>query len=132
MSTTPPKPAAGDNAPADAPAPDRRTHARHELDRTAIASELDDYGVPGPSWECRVFDLSRSGLGVHSRRMVYTGRLLLIELRDQGSSHPRVLCGMVRQSRYEPKEGHIFGVQFWPMPKSAAVEQWIHDRTRAA
>jgi hypothetical protein len=42
--------------------------------------------------------------------MVYTGRLLLIELRDQGSSHPRVLCGMVRQSRYEPQRGpHLRG-----------------------
>mgnify|MGYP001008499006 FL=1 len=114
------------------PQQNRRAHPRHGFDRTATAAELDESGIPGPSWTCRVFDLSRSGLGIRSRRMVYTGRLLLIEVHDGTQDRPRVFCGMVRQSRYEASEGHILGIQFWPLPKSAAIEQWIHDRANAA
>ena len=117
-------------SPGQTERPNRRLHSRHEMGRTARATELDENGLPGAPWECELLDISRSGLGIRSRRLVQVGRVLLVEL-ESGQSEARVLCGIVRQSRYESGQGHILGIQFRAMPRGPAIERWMCERRAA-
>src|SRR5262245_30866725 len=51
----------------------RRRFERVACTKTVRLTELDDFGNPGSTWECRIADLSRAGAGLRSRRMVHSG-----------------------------------------------------------
>jgi hypothetical protein len=110
----------------------RREFDRLSFESTAILTELDEFGNPGASWSVKVSDLSRSGLGIRSRRMVHLGRRVLLELHTAQSHTTKVLFGTVRQSRYSEGEGYVVGVAFKALPATAAIRNWLSSRGLAA
>lgn len=106
----------------------RRRHDRVTLSRPARVTELDEIYCPRQSWDCQLFDISRSGLGLSSKRMVHPDRVVLVELLGPTGAGEKVFCCVVRQSRYIAGEGHIVGVQFREMPRNTSIEQWAHER----
>lgn len=99
-------------------AKDRRAYERCRMCRTVRVTEITAEGEHGVTWNCQAVDLSRGGMGLRSRRMVYVGTGLIVEVTDgQGLVH-RVLYGIVRQTRYAPGEGYAIGLQFEKLPDS--------------
>src|SRR5690606_28447665 len=86
-------------------AANRRLFERHPVDFRARVTELDQFGNPGMSWECRLVDVSRGGIGLRSRRMSYQGRHMLVEV-ERARGQVKLLFGVVRQSRYSEGEGY--------------------------
>ena len=122
-----------DAGPGPDPAhPNRRRFDRVEFQKMVHVTELDDFGNPASSWECRVVDLSRCGLGLRSRRMVHHGRGLLIEVQGLPGQPGRVLFGVVRQSRYAEGEGYAVGLEFKSIPHTTPVRAWLSQRGLAA
>jgi hypothetical protein len=124
-------PGAGSETSPDARGAERRRFERLYADKTVRITELDGFGNPGATWECRVVDISRGGLGMRSRRMVHCGRNVIIEVPNVGG-RTKVLCGTVRQSRYAEGEGYVVGLQFIEVPQSHAVRSWMTQRGLAA
>jgi hypothetical protein len=102
-------------------------HERHAVDFAATVTELDHRGQPGASWDCRLIDISRGGVGLRSRRMSFQGRQLLIEV-EQSPGTAKLLFGVVRQSRYSAGEGYAIGVEFRTMPRNSAIRNWLAQR----
>jgi hypothetical protein len=104
--------------------PSRRVHERQRMNKTVTVTEMDVLERPGATWQCRATDLSRGGMGLASKRMAYPGRGLLIVVRDVPGEGPRLLYGVVRQSRYIPGEGYVLGVQFEQVLDTPDVRLW--------
>jgi hypothetical protein len=126
-----PEPWAMPGDPRTDAAANRRRFERLNYLKCVRLTELDDFGNPAASWECRVVDLSRGGLGVRSRRMVHKGRSILIEFPNVAGK-TKLLFGVVRQSRYAEGEGYVIGVEFQAIPKTPAVRSWLDQRGLAA
>jgi hypothetical protein len=126
-----PEPWAMPGDPCTDAAANRRRFERLNYLKCVRLTELDDFGNPAASWECRVVDLSRGGLGVRSRRMVHKGRSILIEFPNVAGK-TKLLFGVVRQSRYAEGEGYVIGVEFQAIPKTPAVRSWLDQRGLAA
>lgn len=110
----------------------RRRFERVGFLKSVQVTELDDFANPGASWDCRVVDLSRGGLGLRSRRMVHKGRCMLVEVAGLEGQKSKVLFGVVRQSRYAEGEGYAIGLEFKSMPKTASVRLWLSQKGLAA
>jgi hypothetical protein len=110
----------------------RRDYDRLSFESTATITELDEFGSPGASWRVRLSDLSRSGLGLRSRRMVHLGRRVLLELRTTEARGTKVLFGTVRQSRYSEGEGYVVGIAFKALPRTTVIRDWLASRGLAA
>lgn len=105
----------------------RRLFERHLVDCSCRVTELDEFGHPGGTWTCRLADLSRSGAGLRSRRMVHQGRHVFIEL-ESASGAPKLLFGVVRQARYAEGEGYAIGIEFRAVPPNSAIRNWLAQR----
>jgi PilZ domain len=105
---------------------DMRRHDRADLSRPAVAVELDRDGAPLAPWTVRTFDLSRSGLGFVSRRMVHVGRHVVIELIGAGKERQTVLFGVVRQCRYEEGKGYMVGLEFKQVAIGTLLRQYLN------
>jgi hypothetical protein len=116
----------GGAAASDDPS-NRREHERHDLHREATAVDFNEFGIPQSSWRCTVVNISRSGMGICSRKMIHIGRNLLIMIQEPGHAKPRLLYGIARNSRYSAGEGHIVGLQFQTMPESPALRRWAKE-----
>lgn len=102
----------------------RRAHERVPIDTIATVAQLDNYNVPGQSWQCRVADISRGGLGLKSKRMVHQGTRVLIAFA-LGNGEKRALCGLVRAVHYEEGAGYTLGLQFEALPTGNPVREWM-------
>ncbi len=126
---TPPaeQPKSGEQAKsaAEKAAEERRKFERSLIDATAHVTEIGESGIPGPPWECRIADISRGGMGLRSRRMVHEGRVIFVTLNVGPDKPPRVLCGMVRQTRYLEGQEYVVGLMFCAPPRSKAVKKWL-------
>jgi hypothetical protein len=105
---------------------DMRRHGRVGLTRPAIAVELDPDGAPLAPWTVQTFDLSRSGLGLLSRRMVHVGRYLVVEVVGAGKERQTVLFGVVRQCRYEEGRGYMVGLEFKQLPVGTLLRRYLN------
>jgi rRNA maturation protein Nop10 len=95
---------------------DRRRHPREPLCVSAMLIELDERDVPGVPAECQTLDISRSGIGVQTRRMSPAGRRVWVGLQASSGGRPRWLYGIVRRSSYaEGGEYHV-GIEFAAPP----------------
>jgi hypothetical protein len=110
----------------------RRGFERFALDRPGRITELDQFGNPGHTWDVRVVDLSRGGVGIRSRRMVHMGRLVVVEMDTAEPGRCKVLFGAVKQSRYAEGEGYAIGVQFRAFQQTATLRAWLAGRGLAA
>lgn len=115
-------------SPADAgTGTSRRRFERVEYTKAVRITEVDDFGNPTSSWECRIVDLSRGGVGIRSRRMVHQGRAVLIEVPGvEGTT--KLLYGVVRQCRYAEGEGYAVGVEFKAVPQTQTIRLWLTNR----
>jgi hypothetical protein len=108
------------------------TNNRRRFDRVACTksvrvTEMDGFGNPTSTWDCRIVDLSRGGTGLRSRRMIHTGRSVIIEVPGVDGA-TKVLYGVVRQCRYAEGEGYAVGVEFRALPAGQGIRQWLAGR----
>jgi hypothetical protein len=103
--------------------PNRRASSRFPLKGSLTLFETDLRGHPTAELSCSSGDISRSGIGFRSRRMLYANRnVFLIVPTPSGK---RVLYGVVRQCRYI--EGHHcyhIGVSLLEMPADDTIRSW--------
>lgn len=59
--------------------------------------------------------------------MVYLGQFLFVEVENAPGA-PRLLFGIVRQSRYCEGEGYAIGVEFRSIPRTSAIRNWLMQR----
>lgn len=102
----------------------RREHGRTSFGVQLLIHELDEAGNPGEPSTCTGFDISRSGLGIRSRRMFYEGRKVLIQV-ILPTVRPRYLCGIVKYSRYTYKGTYHIGIEFCPLPQTDGMRTWL-------
>lgn len=101
----------------------RRRHDRLDFAARVLVHELNSEHVPGRSHPAESVDLSRSGIGVRSKRMYYTGTevVLIIQLKAE----KRVKCGVVRSSRYAGNGMYQSGIEFTHTPPGARLHAWL-------
>jgi hypothetical protein len=85
---------------------------------------VDPHGCPQQGWVCRAIDLSPSGIGLHARRMIHTGRAVFVSLPLPGG-HKKVVYGQVRYTRYESSGLYRVGVEFEKAPNTDGVRKWL-------
>jgi hypothetical protein len=90
-------------------------------------TELDDRERPGPTWNGNGAELSRSHVVVKSRRMCYSGRLLLlaVHLIDD---RPVPLLGRVYSCEYDGDGQYRIGLDLLPIPERPEIRDWILSR----
>lgn len=101
----------------------RRRHDRAEFAVCVLVHELNSEHVPGKGHPAESVDLSRSGIGVRSKRMYYAGTavVLIIQLKNE----KRVKCGVVRTSRYSGGGLYQSGIEFTHTPPGARLHAWL-------
>lgn len=103
----------------------RRQWQRRPFHQAVEVCELDESGAPSAEWACRAVDISRGGIGLRSRRMVHVGRRLFIRIKGAAGAQPKLLFGVVKQSRYQEGEGFVIGVKFEEIPQTWAITKWL-------
>lgn len=103
---------------------ERRRHERIAFTTSVVLLELDSGDCPMGEFPGEAVDISRSGLGVRSRRMYHVGRKVLIMLVIPGHES-RYKCGFVRSSRYAGAGQYHVGVEFCETPCAARLSAWI-------
>lgn len=127
MEETPSEPQASSPPPSKpevaAGVANRRRHDRRDFAVGVLVHELNSEHVPGKGHPAESVDLSRSGIGVRSRRMYYTGTavVLIIKLKSEN----RVKCGVVRTSRYAGGGMYQSGIEFTHTPPGARLHAWL-------
>ncbi len=104
-----------------------RRHERMAFGARIVLYELTTDFVPGPPAQAEGADLSRSGIGVRSRRMYYTERVVLVRipLRCGGAYFK---CGVVRSSVYAGAGMYHVGIEFREMPPGDGLASWMRAR----
>lgn len=106
---------------------DRRLYSRYPVDCTCRITEVDDQGNPGATWEGRMADLSRGGMGIYTRRMVHLGREIFVEVEGK-AGNTKLVFGVIRQSRYSEGKGYFIGIEFREPPQTSGVRNWLLQR----
>jgi hypothetical protein len=121
----PPRQADGDvgsRAVGRGAAPAGRTGVRFRADLDL--AELDDRRRPGAAWSGRGIELSRSHLTVLSKRMCYTGRLLLVAVHML-DDRPVPLFGQVKHCDYDGEGLYRTEIALMVLPAEEPIRQWI-------
>lgn len=105
---------------------EHRDHARVKYQVEAKVTEIDMHGRPQGTWLCKTSDLSRSGIGLISRRLVHIGRHMLLELET--ATGTRVLYGVVRHCAYCEGLGHTIGIEFTKPEDNPTLKHWLNTR----
>jgi hypothetical protein len=115
--------------PAPAAVANRRRHERLEFSARVSIHELSSDDIPGDPQTAEAFDLSRSGIGLRTKRMFYVGTpvLIHIQLRTQ-RTYKR---GVVRFSKYTSGGWHLCGVEFTNAPGTERLKGWIRKHLDA-
>jgi len=109
---------------AAAKAETRRAHERKGLGSAASIHELDEFGDVGTGFACEAADISRSGMGVRSRRMIHPGKSVFVRMKP-ASGGEKLFFGTVCYSRYDAKSLYHIGIRFVARPESAGVARWL-------
>lgn len=116
----------------DQAAAERRRHNRDDFPSVAWLTVVEDDGAVGDAWECRTFDLSRSGIGLQSPRQIVVGPAVAVEIMDGRGARHTVLYGVIRQCR-EVDGSFLIGVEFSQIEMSRALqshlERWQDRQT---
>jgi hypothetical protein len=104
-----------------------RRHERLNFAVKVMLYELASDNVPGAPAGGESVDLSRSGIGVRSRRMYYKDRVVLVRipLRYGGAYFK---CGVVRSAVYAADGMYHIGIEFTAMPGGEALAGWMRAR----
>jgi hypothetical protein len=108
----------------DIPTPARAKPLGHPFKADLDIAELDDRQRPGPAWAARAQSLSRSHIVVHSRRMSYPKRVLLmaVHLID---AKPTPLVGRVQQCEYHADGLYRLVLELLPLPEPDVLTLWF-------
>ena len=87
-------------------------------------AELDERLRPGPAWAARAQTLSRSHLVLHSRRMSYTTRTLLVAIHLI-DANPTPLMGKVVECEYYADGLYRIVLELLPLPEAETVAGWF-------
>lgn len=122
-------PASTDAAPA-ATGRNKRVHERQHIGLGgATAFEHDTNEAPKAGLSCEVFDISRSGIGVRCRRMMYAGKGVFVRLAATADGAcPAMLYGEVRYSRYAERGLYHIGIKFVPIPHTHVIKVWLEQQ----
>ncbi len=110
------------------PAPKGRVRpAGARFDADMEMTELDDRERPGPTWSGKGRELSRSHLVVRSRRMSYSGRLILVAVHLI-DDRPVPLLGRVYACEYDGDGQYKIGLDLIQIPERPEIRDWIMSR----
>lgn len=87
-------------------------------------AEMDDRGRPGLAWAARTANLSRSHVTVHSRRMSYPKRIMLIAVHLIDAK-PTPLMGRVLECEYHADGLYRIVLELIHLPESEVLAQWF-------
>lgn len=104
----------------------KRSHERQELITSAVMYEFDDHGDIGAGFARETIDISRSGMGIRSRRMAHAGRCVIIRVK-LATEEQRVFFGRVRYSRYDARGQYHIGIRFENRPTGSTVRRWLRQ-----
>lgn len=104
----------------------RRRHPRIVMSTPVTVHEIDEQFVIGPAFSAQAQDLSRSGLGLTTRRMIHNQRTLAVIFRLPGKPAD-VYFGVAQHVRYASEGEYHVGVEFSSAPANADVAQWLES-----
>jgi hypothetical protein len=90
-------------------------------------AELDDQLRAVATWPGKSKELSRSTLIIGSRRMIHTGKIMLVAVHLI-DSEPVPLMGRVSECAYEGYSMHRIVLDLVPLPESAVIQAWLSSR----
>lgn len=93
--------------------------------------EIDAHGSPQAGWNCQSVDISRSGIGLRSRRMIHAGRGVFVSVA-LNNGRRKLLYGEVRYSHYAQHGEYRVGVEFQTPPPTDEVAQFIASQGGSA
>ncbi len=124
-------------APADAPAPrgfaegrNRRHHDRLDLRRPVRIYEIGEFDKVDAGIDGIAVDLSRSGIGISTRKMMHITRRVVVLMPGPDGAH-KALFGTVVYAAYKEGGRYHIGVRFCDAPASAPVAEFLR-RHKAA
>lgn len=107
----------------------KRQHERQHLGlEGAVAFEHAVEEAPAEGIPCEVFDISRSGVGIRCRKMMYAGRRVFVIIPTGEDSPPRILYGDIRYARYAERGLYHVGIKFMPVPTSHGIKDWLAEQ----
>ncbi|MFN0010765.1 MAG: PilZ domain-containing protein [Phycisphaerales bacterium] len=105
----------------------RRQHDRLELGKAVTIHEIGAFDAIGPGLEGLAVDVSRSGMGISTRRMMHMDRAVVV-LMPNADGTCRAFHGKVRYSAYKEGGRYHVGVQFCAGSGAASVQAWLRQR----
>ena len=125
--TTPPSataPASTASSRGFADARNRREHERQDLNKPVRIHEIGDFDRVDAGSDGRAVDVSRSGVGISTRKMLHIGRRVIVLLPGANGAQ-RALFGEVCFAAYKEGGTYHIGVRLCPKPESSAITQWL-------
>lgn len=102
----------------------RRQHDRLELGKAVFIHEIENFDVVCPGLEGVAVDVSRSGMGISTRRMMHADRAVVV-LMPNADGTCRAFHGKVRHAAYKGDGKYHVGVQFCAGSDTASVRAWL-------
>jgi len=99
----------------------------HTFNAELDLAELDNRDRPCATWTARARQLSRSRLTFVSRRMCYTGRMLVVAVHLI-DDEPVPLFGQIGLCEYEGEGLYRVEVDLLPCPDTRPVREWLAQR----
>ena len=113
---------------ASAPSPHDASPSRtHSFNAELDLAELDDRDRPCATWSARARQLSRSKLTFVSRRMCYTGRMVVVAVHLI-DDEPVPLFGQIGVCEYEGEGMYRVEIDLLPCPDTRPVREWLVQR----
>lgn len=100
---------------ADAPAVERRQHERHAYHQLVILTLLTPDGKPQITAQATGVDISKGGLCLDSRTMLYPGAIGIARL-PKSNGESTIVGIQVRHCRYIGNMTHRSGLRFIALP----------------
>ncbi len=127
MTTPPPATAVPPSGPARgfADARNRREHDRIDLNKPVRIHEIGEFDRVDAGMDGRAVDVSRSGLGISTRKMLHIGRRVIVLMPGPNGAQ-RALFGDVCFAAYKEGGTYHIGVRLCANPGSAVITQWLH------
>jgi hypothetical protein len=109
----------------------KREHDRKAINLSGEMFEHIEGELPGDAYPCAVVDISRSGVGLHSKKMVHQGRKVFVAIAQPGTpGRFKMLYGEVRYSRYVERGLYHVGVKFCDVSSSSYLVQWVERHSK--
>ncbi|MBS0191767.1 MAG: hypothetical protein U0573_11950 [Phycisphaerales bacterium] len=99
----------------------------HRFEAEVDVSELDERTRPGPAWNAKTAELSRSHVVLESRRMCYPGRILALAIHLIDDRPVPLLCRVVT-CQYSDDGLYRVDVDLLKIPDGHSIYDWALAR----